>query len=74
MLASERLLVGDEVELTAAVPGRRQLQAGLRGRVVVTAENAPDGMVSVAAAGRLWLLRPQALRRVRHAGFARARR
>ncbi len=67
MLDGERLWVGDEVELTADVPGRRQLQAGLRGRVVVTPDNGPWQMVSIRAAGRLWLLQPQQLRLVERA-------
>ena len=73
MLNTERLLVGDEVELAADVPGRRQLRAGLRGRVVVTPENAPWSMVSVEAAGRVWLLRAQDLRPVMRVGRLRPR-
>src|SRR6476660_4291061 len=53
MSFAERLFVGDEVELTVNVPGHRQLQAGLRGRVVISGDDAPVNLVSVRAQGRL---------------------
>jgi hypothetical protein len=64
MLYTERLFVGDEVELTVDMPGNRWLQAGVRGRVLITDEDAPGSLVSVQAQGRLWRLSPQHLRRV----------
>lgn len=70
---AERLFVGDEVELTVNVPGHRWLQAGLRGRVVISGDDAPGNLVSVRAQGRLWLLQPQHLRRVAYARRFRAR-
>src|SRR5262249_6554178 len=70
---AERVFVGEEVELTVDVPGHRRLQAGVRGRVVVTADDAPGNLVSVQAQGRLWLLPPKHLRRVAYAWRGRAR-
>ena len=68
---AEQLFVGDEVELTVDVPGHRWLQAGLRGRVVITADDAPGSLVSVQAQRRLWRLPPQHLRRVEYGGRSR---
>ena len=73
MSFAERLFVGDEVELTVNVPGQRQLQAGVRGRVVISSDDAPANLVSVRAQGRLWLLQPRHLRRVAYARGIRAR-
>ena len=73
MSYAERLFVGDEVELTVNVPGHRSLQAGLRGRVVISGDDAPGNLVSVRAQGRLWLLPPQHLRRVAYTRRVRAR-
>jgi hypothetical protein len=64
MIYADRLFVGDEVELTVDMPGNRWLQAGVRGRVLITDEDAPGSLVSVQAQGRLWRLSPQHLRRV----------
>ena len=64
MFYGERLFVGDEVELTVDMPGNRWLQAGVRGRVVIADDDAPEKLVSVQAQGRLWRLPPQHLRRV----------
>jgi hypothetical protein len=61
---ADRLFVGDEVELTVDMPGNRWLQAGVRGRVLITDEDAPGSLVSVQAQGKLWRLSPQHLRRV----------
>jgi len=73
MALAERLFVGDEVELKVDVPGNRWLQAGLRGRVVISGDDAPGNLVSVRAQGRLWLLQPQHLRRVAYARGIRVR-
>ena len=63
---SEPLQIGDLVELVQAVPGRRALRVGLRGRVVLT--GLAWGMCSVelgqGASRRLWQLKPHWLRRV----------
>ena len=72
MSYAEQLFVGDEVELMVDVPGHRWLQAGLRGRVVIPADDAPGNLVSVRAQRRLWRLPPQHLRRVAYGGRARS--
>src|SRR5262245_5724659 len=63
----DNLWVDDHVELVHDVPGRRELKAGRRGRVLVAGDGAPWAMVSMVcdhATQRPWLLHRRHLRHV----------
>ena len=70
MAAELVLLVDDLVEVTTPPPGRRELKAGLRGRVLVAEGALAFGLVSVElahpprGARRVWMLRRRYLRKV----------